>query len=239
VLYLRSFVFNVLFYLNTAALTLFGLVLLVFPRRTMVGLAAVWGRLNTWLLRVVCGTKLDMRGIEKLPKGGYIVAAKHQSAYETFALVPFIPDVTYIYKRELNWVPVFGWLLMKADQVSVNRGARSAALADMTAQAKQKVAEGRQIIIFPEGTRTAPGAPPAYKFGVAHLYAELDVPCVPVALNSGLFWGRRTWLRRPGTIVMEVLDPIPPGLDKRAFLDRLVNDIETATDRLMKDAQVG
>jgi 1-acyl-sn-glycerol-3-phosphate acyltransferase len=237
VILIRSLVFNLLFYINTVALTLFGLVLLVFPRKTMVGLAQTWGRVNTWLLAFVCDTRLDMRGLEKLPKGGYIVAAKHQSAYETFALCPFIPDLTYIYKRELNWMPIFGWLLMKADQIAVNRGARSVALADMTAQAKEKVAQGRQIIIFPEGTRTAPGAPPAYKFGIAHLYAELGVPCVPVALNTGLFWGRRTLMRYPGTIVMEVLDPIAPGLDRKEFVERLTDRIETATNRLMDEGR--
>jgi 1-acyl-sn-glycerol-3-phosphate acyltransferase len=237
VILVRSIVFNLLFYLNTAALVLFGLVLLVFPRKTMVGLSQTWGRVNTWLMAVVCNTKLEMRGLEKLPTGGYIVAAKHQSTYETFALCPFIPDLTYIYKRELNWVPVFGWLLMKADQISVNRGARSAALASMTAQAKEKVAHGRQIIIFPEGTRTAPGAPPAYKYGIAHLYDELDVPCVPVALNAGLFWGRRSFMRYPGTIVMEVLEPIPPGMDKKDFVQLLTTRIEDATNRLLEEGR--
>jgi 1-acyl-sn-glycerol-3-phosphate acyltransferase len=129
--------------------------------------------------------------------------------------------------------------MAKGGMIPVDRGARRAALTRMTRRARDELANGRQIIIFPEGTRTAPGAPPTYKSGIAHLYAETGVPCLPVALNSGLFWGRRSFKRYPGTVRIEILDPIPPGLDKQAFLQRLEHDMETATARLMEEAQKG
>jgi 1-acyl-sn-glycerol-3-phosphate acyltransferase len=143
-------------------------------------------------------------------------------------------DPAYILKRELMWIPFFGWCAWKADMIPVDRGARSQALAAMTVLAKVETGRGRQIIIFPEGTRRAPGAEPKYKFGVVHLYGELGVPCVPVALNSGLFWPRRSFRRYPGTIRVEILDPIAPGLDKAEFAARLQNDVEAATARLVE-----
>src|SRR6185436_1495688 len=135
----------------------------------------------------------------------------------------------------LQWIPVFGWYAWKSRQIPIDRGARGGALAGMIARARRAFALGRQIIIFPEGTRTAPGAPPAYRQGVVHLYAQAGVPCLPVALNSGLFWPRRRFLRYPGTIVLEVLDPIPPGLPREEFAARLEQEIETATDRLVSE----
>jgi 1-acyl-sn-glycerol-3-phosphate acyltransferase len=141
--------------------------------------------------------------------------------WETFALIPLFGDPAFIYKRELIWIPVFGWYLWKSDMVPVDRRARGGAIASMIESARRELGRGRQIIIFPEGTRTAPGAPPAYKSGLANLYAATDVPCLPIALNSGVFWPRRKFLRYPGTIVLEALDPIPPGLDKEAFAARV------------------
>ena len=166
-----------------------------------------------------------------------LVASKHQSALETVALLPLFDDPVYILKRELLWIPVFGWLLAKSRMVPIDRGARAQALAKMTDRARIELADGRQIIIFPEGTRRAPGAEPKYKYGVAHLYAAFGVTCVPVALNAGLFWPRRAFLRRPGTVIIEVLEPIPPGLPPDAFFARLRDDIETATARLVAEGR--
>jgi 1-acyl-sn-glycerol-3-phosphate acyltransferase len=135
------------------------------------------------------------------------------------------------------WIPLFGWFTVKGGMVPVRRGARLRALSEMAVLARTQIRGGRQLIIFPEGTRRPPGAEPRYKFGVAHLYAEIDVPCVPIALNSGLFWRRRSWLRRPGTVLVEILDPIPPGLDKQVFIDRLQDAIETATARLIAEGK--
>jgi 1-acyl-sn-glycerol-3-phosphate acyltransferase len=192
-------------------------------------------------MRVVCGTRVEIRGLEHLAqgrlKGPFIVAAKHQSTWETFALLRLFDDFTFIVKRELMWIPIFGWCMAKGRMIPVDRGAGAQALADMTARAREEIQTGRQLVIFPEGTRRSPGAPPRYKFGVAHLYGETGVPCIPVALNSGLFWPRRKFLRLPGTIVVEFLPPILPGMDKEAFFRQLQGDIETATARLVAEGR--
>jgi 1-acyl-sn-glycerol-3-phosphate acyltransferase len=233
---LRSVIFNVLFYVALVVYLLAALPTLLLPRRYVLAVARAWARTNLWLLRVVCDIKAEFRGLERIPRGGAIIASKHQSMWETFALLPYVDDPTFILKRELMWIPLFGWCLWKAQMIPVDRGARGPALAAMTERAKAEVSHGRQIIIFPEGTRRPPGAEPQYKFGVAHLYAETGVPCVPVALNSGLFWPRRSFRRFPGTVVVEVCEPIAAGLDKSVFIARLQEAIETASAKLLEEA---
>jgi 1-acyl-sn-glycerol-3-phosphate acyltransferase len=234
---LRSVLFNLLFYLNLVVYLAAALPTLLLPCRYVLAVARSWARTNLWLLRVICGIKAEFRGLEKIPPGGLIVASKHQSIWETFALVPYLDDPTFILKRELMWIPLFGWCLWKAQMIPVDRGARGPALAAMTERAKAEVRRNRQIIIFPEGTRRPPGAEPRYKFGVAHLYAETGVPCVPVALNSGLFWPRRSFRRFPGTVVVQVCDPIAPGLDKSDFIARLQEVIEAASAKLVEEGR--
>src|SRR4051812_1337097 len=209
------------------------------PYWVIVDFAKVWTRTNLWLLKVICGLRVEFSGLEKIPSGPLLVAAKHQSFWETFALLPLFRQPTFIVKRELMWIPLFGWFMRKGRMIPVDRGNRRTALTRMTRRARAELALDRQIVIFPEGTRRAPRAPPHYKSGIAHLYAETGAPCLPVALNSGLFWGRRSFKRLPGTVRVEILDPIPPGLDKQSFLHRLEHDIETATARLVAKAQSG
>ena len=234
---LRSILYNVLFYVNLAVLLVVAFVAMLLPKKAVLRMAQLWGRISVWLLRVVCGTKVEFRGLEKLPKGPLIVAAKHQSTWETFALLRLFDDFTFIVKRELMWIPIFGWCMWRGRMIPVDRGAGTQALNDMLARAKEEIQTGRQLVIFPEGTRRAPGAEPRYKFGVAHLYAEIGVPCVPVALNAGLFWPRRAFMRLPGTIVVEILDPIEPGMDKTAFMARLQDVTEAATARLLDEGR--
>ena len=233
----RSIAFNVLFYVNTIFWLLVGIPTFLMPYWGIVEVAKAWGRVNLVLLRWTVGIKVEIRGAEKIPKGGLIVAAKHQSAWETFVLVTLFDEPLYIVKRELMWIPFFGWLMAKGRMVPVDRSAGSHALIDMTERARLEIGRGRQLIIFPEGTRRPAGAEPRYKYGVAHLYAAEGVPCVPIALNSGLFWPRRTILRHPGTVLVEVLDPIMPGLDKEVFFKRLQDAIEPATARLIAESQ--
>ena len=233
----RSIIFNVLFYLNTLILLIVALPTFFLPYRAIIWVAKTWGRINLFLLRVVAGVKIEVRGRDKIPAGPILVASKHQSAWETFALVPLFDNPVFIVKRELQWIPVFGWLMIKGRMVPVDRSAGSQALAEMAERARIELADNRQLIIFPEGTRRAAGAEPRYKFGVAHLYAAEGVPCVPIALNSGLFWPRRSIRRIPGTVVIEILDPIPPGLEKDVFYKRLQSDIETATERLIEQGR--
>ena len=234
---IRSVLFNLLFYLNMLALMCLALPTLVLPRRALLEVVRFWARSNNWLLRVVCGITVELRGLERIPPGPLLVASKHQSLWETFALVPLFADPAFILKRELMWVPLWGWLARKARMIPVDRGARSQALAAIAAAAKIELARNRQIVIFPEGTRRPPGAEPSYKYGVVHLYAESGVACLPIALNSGLFWPRRSIRRYPGTIVVEFLDPIAPGLDRKVFFERLQEVIETATARLVAEGQ--
>ncbi|HZJ11575.1 MAG TPA: lysophospholipid acyltransferase family protein [Methyloceanibacter sp.] len=233
----RSLLFNVLFYVTTILFVVLGSPLLFAPRGWAMAALAVHGRFELWLLRAIVGTKLEVRGAEKLPNAACLVASKHQSAWETFALIPLFRDPALLMKRELFWIPFHGWFSRKFEMIPVDRDKGPAALRRMLREAKKRVADGREIVIFPEGTRRAPGAPPDYKTGVVLLYDALGIPCVPVALNSGVFWPRRSLERRPGTIVVEFLDPIPPGLKKAEFLKRLTDAIETASTRLLAEAK--
>jgi 1-acyl-sn-glycerol-3-phosphate acyltransferase len=233
----RSIAFNAAFYLSTFVYLIAALPTFFMPRRAILNVAKFWARSNLWLLRVICGIDVDWRGLEKLPRGALLVAAKHQSAWETFALVSLFHDPTFILKRELQWIPIFGWFTIKARMIPVNRGARGQALAAMAERARLELSHDRQIVIFPEGTRRAPGAEPRYKYGVAYLYDELGVPCVPIALNSGLFWRRRSFWRVPGTVRVEILDPIPAGMPREEFFACLQREMESATARLVAEGE--
>jgi 1-acyl-sn-glycerol-3-phosphate acyltransferase len=233
----RSILFNVLFYVTTALFVVLGSPLLFGPRRWAMAALAVHARFELWLLKVVIGLKLEVRGQEKLPKGACLVACKHQSAWETFALIPLFRDPALLMKRELFWIPFHGWFSHKFEMIPVDRDKGPSALRAMLRETKKRVEDGREIIIFPEGTRRASGAPPDYKTGVILLYEALGIPCVPIALNSGVFWPRRSMMRRPGTVIVEFLDPIPPGLIKAEFMGRLTTAIETASNRLIAEAR--
>lgn len=230
---IRSVIFNIVFYLVLFAYLIAAMPTLAMPRAALWAMVKNWSRVNLWLLKIICNIGCEFRGLENLPKGAALIASKHQSMWETFALITVLEDPAYILKRELLWIPFFGWCAAKAEMIPVDRGRRSQALAAMTERARTETAKGREIIIFPEGTRRAPGAEPKYKFGVAFLYTELGVPCVPVALNSGLFWPRRSFRRYPGVVRVEFLPPIEPGLDRQVFYDRLQEAIETKTAELV------
>jgi 1-acyl-sn-glycerol-3-phosphate acyltransferase len=205
----------------------------VLPRSVLFVFAKSWAHSMIWMLRVFCNIHVEFRGLDKLPQGPLLVAAKHQSAFETIALLPMFRQPLFILKRELTWIPWFGLFLLKGQMIPVNRGAGARTLSKMTELARERVRGDRQLIIFPEGTRRPVGAEPRYKHGVAQVYVDCGVPCLPVALNSGLFWPRRTFLRYPGTIVVEFLDVIPPGLSRDEFLRRASEAIEAASDRLV------
>jgi 1-acyl-sn-glycerol-3-phosphate acyltransferase len=232
----RAFLFNVLFYVTTVLFLGLGSPLLIGPRSWAMAALALHARTELWLLKTIVGTKLEVRGHEKLPKGACLVASKHQSAWETFALIPLFRDPAYLMKRELFYIPFHGWFSYKFEMIPVDRDKGPTALRRMLAEVKTRAASGREIIIFPEGTRRAPGALPDYKTGVFLLYEALGIPCVPVVLNSGLFWPRRSFKRYPGTIIVEFLEPIPPGLSRGEFLPRLQQTIETASNRLLAEA---
>lgn len=236
-LFLRSLAFNAAFYVVTAIMLVGTLPLFfILPQWFGMGVVRNWAKTCLWLHRVIAGTKLEVRGAENLPAGGAIVASKHQSFFETFALIPLLKNPTIVMKQSIRWWPIFGQYTIKTGMIHVDRAGKTAALRALSARAREELAKGREIIFFPEGTRRAPGAPPDYQTGIALLYKTLGVPVVPVALNSGLYWPRRSFLRLPGTIVIEFLPPIPPGLDTRAFLSRLETSIETASAALAAEA---
>ena len=216
---------------------LLGFGFLVTPRSWSIAALKVWSRVSLWWLKVIAGTRLEVRGLEHLPAGAALVAGKHQSLWETFALFPLLDDPAIVLKRELMWLPLFGWFAWKFGMIPVDRTARGAALRSLLRRAEAAIAAKRQIVVFPEGTRRAPDAAPDYKPGATALYLRLGVPCVPFALNSGLFWPRRELLRRPGTIIVEFLPAIPPGLARKAFESRLIEAIEPATARLVAEAR--
>lgn len=233
---LRSVVFNVLFYLALVILMVGGLPMILGGRRGIFALASAWRSVSVWLLAVVCGLKVEYRGVENVSHGGILIAAKHQSFLETFALLKYAPDFAIILKRQLTYIPLFGLYLVVSKQIAIDRARGRKALQQIAAAAKPVLASGRQIFIYPEGTRRLPGAPPKYKQGVAALYAATGAPCLPVAVNTGLFWRRRGFVRRPGIAVIEYLPPIAPGLDREAFATRLQDAIEQACARLNAEA---
>ncbi|WP_455374015.1 lysophospholipid acyltransferase family protein [Limibacillus halophilus] len=237
---LSSLLFNAAFILWTAAVCISGLPAFFSDSyKPVYGLGQRWGTGTIRLLRWLCGLRYELRGLERLPDGPVILACKHQSTWDTLVIPRLVPGryPAYVLKIELTRLPLFGPLLRKGGMIAVDRSAGGKALKDMLAQARERVADGRSLVIYPEGTRTAPGKKLPYHPGVAALYKDLGLPVVPVALNSGFFWGRRAWLIRPGQILLEVLEPIEPGLDRRDFLQRLEAAVEGASGRLLKEAE--
>lgn len=236
-IFVRSLLYAIAFYVVTAVMALATLpVFFLLPQSGSMAIVRSWARTCLYLLGVITGTRAEIRGRENIPRGGFILASKHQSAWETLALFPLLASTTMIMKKGIRWYPIFGQYTMKAGMIHIDRQGKGAALKAMTERAREELGKQRQIVIFPEGTRRPPGAPPQYHSGVALLYRSLSAPVVPVALNSGFYWPKRSFFRYPGTIILEFLPPIEPGLDSRSFLRRLESDIEAGSDRLLVEA---
>jgi 1-acyl-sn-glycerol-3-phosphate acyltransferase len=234
----RSLVFQILFYLSNAIQMIFWTPVFFFlDRPTAWKVVRLWAKSHLWLQAWIVGSSFEFRGTGNIPKGRpFLVASKHQSNWETYTTLLFFDDASFVLKRELMSIPLFGWYMSRMKLVPVDRGRRSEALASMAKNSAPQYREGRQIIIYPEGTRTSPGAPPAYKYGIVHLYGELQATVLPIALNSGLYWPRKSLMVYPGKIIMEFLPPIEPGLSREEFATELENRIETATDLLLAEA---
>ena len=224
----RSLIFLVWF----ATLSLL-MSLLLWPvlvsRSATIWLSRTGARATLWGLKVFAGIGFEVRGLP--PTGPVLVASKHMSMWDTLALFLVLDSPSIVLKRELLYIPFYGWFLWRAAAIPIDRSARASALRKMSQAAKHALGEGRPLLIFPEGTRKKPGAAPDYKPGVAGLYGMLEVPCVPVALNSGVYW--TSFLKHPGTITLEFLEVIPPGLKRGAFMALLEKRIETATAALL------
>jgi 1-acyl-sn-glycerol-3-phosphate acyltransferase len=231
--HLRALLFNLLFYLVTAFYAIFGLPVLLFGANAVYVLCRLWVGTTLWLLRLLIGLDHRVVGRERVPGEPVIFAVKHQSSWETLALAKLLDRPIYVLKRELIWIPIFGLYLLRSGALAVDRSAGAKALRQLIRAAEQAARSGRPFLIFPEGTRVAPGQHRPYQPGIAALYDKLGRPVVPVALNSGLFWGRRSFLKKPGRITVEFLDPIPAGLDRRRFMKELEVRLEGASQRLL------
>ena len=234
---LRSLVFNVFFFAWLAVVLVVMMFFLPLPRRVMQNAARVWTQVMGYGLKVIVGLDFEVRGRQHIPPGGAVFACKHQSAWETMAFHILFSDAAYVIKKELFAVPLWGWYARKCQSIAVDRGGGAAALRRLIRDARTQIAAGRPLVIFPEGTRMAPGARGAYYPGVYALYKQARASVVPVALNSGLFWGRRQFVKRPGVMVIEFLDAMPEGLDRRQFLAELESRVEAASDRLADEAR--
>ncbi len=232
----RALAFATLFYSWTTLLAIAVLPLLLCPRRFLLAYGRFWITGALGLLRVTTGITHQIRGHHLLPNGPIILAVKHQSAWDTLAVNLWVDDPAIVLKKELISIPVFGWCLWRLRHIAVDRKGGSAALKRMVRQARDRAAEGRPIVIYPEGTRTKPGTQRPYHPGVAAIYSTLEIPVVPVALNSGLFWPRRSLRMHPGTITVEYLSPIPVGLTRQQFMIELEASLEPGAMRLYGEA---
>ena len=229
-LHVRSALFLIWFAIVSLVLNIASLPLLIFPWRATVWAANKWARLLLFGLKHIVGLRMEVRGA--VPKGAALIAAKHFSMWETIALLALLDAPAIVIKRELLWVPLYGWYCMKQGMIPIDRSAGANAIRRMHAAARRAINEGQPIVIFPEGTRKKPGAPPDYKPGVAALYALHGLACIPMTHNSGLFW-TGWFLRKPGTVVVEFLEPIEPGLSRREFMTTLETRLEAATNTLL------
>jgi 1-acyl-sn-glycerol-3-phosphate acyltransferase len=233
---LRSALFMLWFALGTALIAVLCLPALALPRRASAWVGRTWSAQTLLGLRLCAGLDYEVRGTP--PKGGVLVASKHMTMWDTLALYLLLDDPAMVLKRELLRVPFYGWYLWGAGSIAIDREGRASALRKMSQAARSVIGEGRPVLIFPEGTRKKPDAEPDYKSGVAGLYGQIDVPCVPVALNSGLFWtGPGGFLKKRGRIIVEFLPAIPAGLKRSEFMALLKGQIEEATRRLLDEGR--
>jgi 1-acyl-sn-glycerol-3-phosphate acyltransferase len=230
---LRSAIFLLWFATISVVLNLAFLPALAMPRRATLFAARLWSAGTLWGLKVFAALDYEVRG--EIPRGRVLVAAKHMSMWDTLTLYLLLDDSAFVIKRELLRIPFYGWYVKKAGSIAIDREGRASALREMAAAARDAIVADRPVVIFPEGTRKLPEAAPDYKPGVAALYRSLDVPCVPVALNSGLFW--TGFIKKRGRIVIEFLQPLPPGLTRQDFMRTLQERIESATLGLLREGE--
>ncbi len=230
---IRSVLFSFVLYIGTLIMFILFIPTLFLPCKQSGCFPRCWSYIMPKMLRLICGVKLKIEGLENLPKkNGYIVASKHQSAFETLIFHSIVPNVFYVLKKELLWLPFAGIYFLKTGCIPIDRKGGTKTMRKMLAGVKKHLDDEMNLIIFPEGTRTAPGTKKPYTPGVAFLYEQCNVPIVPVALNTGYCWPKNKTMKIPGTVTVRFLSPIEPGLDKRSFLNELYNRIETAQDEL-------
>jgi 1-acyl-sn-glycerol-3-phosphate acyltransferase len=233
---LRSFAFNLAFYLWTLVAFIVTLPVLLGPLGLAQATLNMWARVVTWLLRVVGGVRVEVRGREHLPDGPVLIAPKHQCMFDIFGTMAVIPASCYVLRKELMRIPIFGWWAWKCHMIVIDREGGAKALRKMLTDTRARLAEApRQIVIFPEGHRGKPGVAGDYQPGVAALYRDLDMPCVPVALNSGMHWQKGGLVLKPGTIVFEFLEPLSAGMKRAEFMRALEDRTESASNALLAE----
>jgi 1-acyl-sn-glycerol-3-phosphate acyltransferase len=233
---LRSFLFAIVFYAWSVVWAIAMVPMLAAPRSWLLAAMRFWSRSLNVLLKVICGIRVEIRGQEHVPSADALIASKHQTMFDVFVQFGVLKGSLFVFKKELLIIPIFGWIALKIGSIVVDREKQATALRDMVRRAQEQFRLGdRQLVIFPEGTRKAPGAPPDYKPGVAGLYRELGVAVHPVATNAGVHWPAHGFLRRPGVIVYQYLEPIPPGLKRAEFMRLLEERIETASNQLLAE----
>jgi 1-acyl-sn-glycerol-3-phosphate acyltransferase len=234
-IFVRSVVFVALFYVWSVLCVLVMIPIALGPRLWTIACMRIWAKGFIALLEPICGIRVEVRGREHMPTGAALVAAKHQCMFDALGTMAIYPDACFVTKKELFAIPLFGWYARRARMIRVDRSGHSKALRQLVTDARERMAEARQLVIFPEGHRMAPGETGVYQPGVAALYRELGLPCTPVATNSGVHWPAHGFIRRPGTIVYEFLPPIPPGLHRAAFMRELQERIEPASRALLTE----
>jgi len=237
-LWLRSLALNIALYGWTTVLCFALIWALLLPRRQMTAVVRLWLSHLEWIERHIGGISYRVVAHEHVPQGACIIAAKHQSAWETFKLHLLFHDPAIVLKKELLNIPIWGWYVRRAGMVPIDRARGTQALSRMMKAAHKAAGQERKIVIFPQGTRVAPGDFKPYKSGVADFYQELHLPVVPMAVNSGLLWGKNSFIKKPGTITVEFLPPIPPGLPRDEFMMRLKDQLEAATDKLLQEKAI-
>jgi 1-acyl-sn-glycerol-3-phosphate acyltransferase len=234
---IRSLLFNVCFFGWSMLSAFLFIPLFVISSKTAQYAGPLWAWPSLWLAKICCGITYEIRGKEHIAPMPCIYASKHQSAWDTLIFLALLRHPAYVLKRELLRIPFWGWYLWRMKMIAIDRSAKASSIKHMLKQSKAALADNRSIVIYPEGTRTKPGATPVYHPGVVALYTMLKVPVVPVALNSGMFWSKNAFLKRPGKIILEFLPLLPAGMDKEQFQQTLQTAIETASQRLMKEKQ--
>ncbi len=234
---IRSFIFVIWLYAWMGILGILALPTLLLPRGAILWFIRLYARFVMFGLRWICGIRVEFRGREHVPGGPVLIAGKHQAMLDVFLPFLVFDDPVLVMKRELLWYPVLGWYALKTRMMPIDRAGGAKTMKAMLAAANRRVNdENRQMLIYPEGTRTLPGAPPNYKpAGVRAFYKSLAVPLVPYATNSGLCWPARGLVRRPGLVVYEVLPPLPKDLNPKAMLRELEVNLEAASERLLDE----
>ena len=230
---IRSIIFYLLLFIWTFFLGIFSLPYLLLPSSHLRNLANLWISGILQLLRLTCNITYEIKGKENIPNNAVIVASKHQSAFETFLLFKLIKNSIFIHKRELFFIPIFGLYLKKSNMISINRSEGINAMRKMLNEVKQRISNGYSIIIFPEGTRKKTDEPPDYKTGIAGIYKESNSEVLPVAINSGLYWPKHTFIKKPGKIIIKFLKLIPSQLEKSEFLKKIESVIEEETNKII------